>query len=85
MYKEDIVFVKLLRPDKCSIFLALSLSAIQNKNNIPFKKCDSKNQKPKFKKCNNPIVKIGYFVFMKFLRPAKCSIFFALSLSAIKI
>jgi hypothetical protein len=32
-----------LRPDKCSIFLALSLSPIQIKNNIPFLKCDSKN------------------------------------------
>jgi hypothetical protein len=30
------VFLKLLRPAKCSIFLALSLSTIKNKNNIPF-------------------------------------------------
>ena len=38
------VILKLLRPAKDSIFLALSLCAIQNKNNIPFLKCDSKIQ-----------------------------------------
>ena len=80
-----LVFLKLFRPEKCSIFIALSLSAIQNKNNIPFLKCDSKNQKLINQKYNNPIVKMAYMVFLKLLRPAKCSIFLALSLSAIKI
>ena len=80
----NFVFLKLLRPAKCSIFLALSLSAIKNKNNIPFKKCDSKNQKLVFQKYNNPIGKSVNFVFLKLLRPVKCSIFLALSLYAIQ-
>ena len=40
-----LVILKLFRPDKCSIFYALSLSAIKIKNMIPFFNCDSKNHK----------------------------------------
>ena len=79
------VFLKLLRPALDRFFLVLSLSAIQIKNNIPFLKCDSKNQKLIYQKYNHPIVKMAYKVFLKLLRPEKCSIFLALSLYAIKI